>query len=93
MSHGAWFVEQMARWKLIDERTDRAALVARVYRPDIYRAALSSSGIPLPLADTKPEGAHEAAWMMEASPAPIPMGPDRFCDGAVFTASDRVSAQ
>jgi NitT/TauT family transport system ATP-binding protein/nitrate/nitrite transport system substrate-binding protein len=86
LSHGAWFLEQMARWKLIDATVDRAGLVARVYRPDLYRAALAPVGVDLPLADAKPEGAHGESWQLPALPNPIPMGRDRFCDGAVFAA-------
>jgi NitT/TauT family transport system ATP-binding protein/nitrate/nitrite transport system substrate-binding protein len=84
LSHGAWFAQQMARWQLIDSRTDREALVARVYRPDLYRAALAPTGIDLPLADAKPEGAHGESWSLAATPSPIAMAADRFCDGAVF---------
>ena len=93
MSHGAWFLEQMARWELIDKSVDRPALVARVYRPDLYRAALAPTGIDLPIADAKPEGAHGESWQLPALPNPIAMGRDRFCDGAVFGDSQKTSAQ
>ncbi len=55
-SHAAWFLSQMARWNLIDHRTDRAQLAARVYRPDLYREAMAPVGVNVPVADTKPEG-------------------------------------
>ena len=32
----------------------------------------------------KSEGEHASAWSLPASPGPIAMGPDLFCDGAVF---------
>ncbi len=83
-SHALWFLSEMRRWGLIDDRVDRRALAALVYRPDLYRTALASLGEPAPLADWKHEGAHDAPWTLEAAPTPIPMPPDRFCDGAVF---------
>ena len=85
-SHALWFLEQMARWDLIGD-VDAQALAARVYRSDIYRAAVAPLGISVPLADSKREGAHDAAWTLEAAPKPIAMGPDSFCDGVIFEAS------
>lgn len=79
-----WFLRQMARWDLIDSGLDLHALAARVYRPDIYRTVAAPLGLSLPLSDFKVEGVHPAAWRLDAAPNPIPMGPDRFCDGAVF---------
>jgi NitT/TauT family transport system ATP-binding protein/nitrate/nitrite transport system substrate-binding protein len=90
-SHALWFLRQMTRWDLIGD-VDAPALAARVYRPDIYRAAVMPLGISVPLADSKPEGAHDASWQLEATPNPISMGPDRFCDGAVFEASPATAA-
>jgi NitT/TauT family transport system ATP-binding protein/nitrate/nitrite transport system substrate-binding protein len=79
-----WFLSQMRRWQLIDDSIDLRSLAERMYRPDLYRAALSALGESLPLADWKVEGAHAAPWSLDAAPQPIPMPPDRFCDGAVF---------
>jgi len=73
----------MARWDLIGNM-DHAALAERVYRPDIYRAALAPLGVDVPRADSKVEGAHDAPWQLDAVPHAIPMGPDRFCDGQLF---------
>jgi len=85
-SHALWFLKQMARWDLIGD-IDAESLAARVYRSDLYRAALAPLGIGVPLADCKSEGAHSTSWRLEAAPNPIVMGPDNFCDGAVFEAS------
>jgi ABC-type nitrate/sulfonate/bicarbonate transport system substrate-binding protein len=79
-----WFLQQMTRWDLIDPKLDLRALAMRVYRPDIYRAVVAPLGLPLPRADAKIEGSHESSWQLDALPSPIAMGPDRFCDGAVF---------
>jgi len=85
-SHALWFLEQMARWDLIGA-VDAQALAARVYRSDLYRAAVAPLGISVPLTDSKSEGAHDAPWSLDATPKPIAMGPDSFCDGAVFEAA------
>jgi NitT/TauT family transport system ATP-binding protein/nitrate/nitrite transport system substrate-binding protein len=79
-SHALWFLSQMARWGLIDKGLPLQAIAERVYRPDLYAAA----GAPIPTTDRKREGEHAAEWSTPAAPAPIPMGPDLFCDGAVF---------
>jgi NitT/TauT family transport system ATP-binding protein/nitrate/nitrite transport system substrate-binding protein len=83
-SQALWFLQQMARWGLVDPALDFTALATRVYRPDLYRAVAAPLGLSVPLADNKVEGAHDAPWSLEAAPAPIPMPADRFCDGAVF---------
>ncbi len=82
-SHALWFLGQMARWDLIGS-VDREALAARVYRCDLYRAAVASLGVSVPVADSKSEGTHLANWELQAVPKPIVMGPDSFCDGAIF---------
>jgi NitT/TauT family transport system ATP-binding protein/nitrate/nitrite transport system substrate-binding protein len=88
-SQALWFLGQMRRWDMIGE-VDLAALAERVYRPDLYRAALAPLALPVPLADAKPEGAHDAPWICEARPAPIAMAADSFCDGRIFEASQAV---
>ena len=50
----------------------------------VLGVAGASFAVALPLADRKPEGAHDGPWMLPADPAPIPMLPDLFCDGAGF---------
>jgi two-component system, oxyanion-binding sensor len=89
-SQAQWFLHEMRRWLLIDDDLDLAALAARVYRPDVYRAAVEPLGIPVPRADSKIEGAHAADWKLDASVAPIAMGADLFCDAAVFTPDSAV---
>jgi NitT/TauT family transport system ATP-binding protein/nitrate/nitrite transport system substrate-binding protein len=90
-SHALWFLRQMARWDLIGD-VDTQVLAARVYRPDLYRAAVTPLGISAPVTDSKSEGAHDAPWQLDGAPSPISMGPDSFCDGAVFEASPAKAA-
>ncbi len=74
----------MTRWGLIEPGLPLVSIAERVYRPDLYAAALSPVGAPIPTADRKREGEHSVDWSLPAAQAPIPMGPDLFCDGAVF---------
>jgi two-component system, oxyanion-binding sensor len=83
-SHALWFLTQMTRWGLIEQGLPLGAIAERVYRPDLYAAALAPADAPIPLSDRKREGEHAADWSLPASPAPIAMGRDTFCDGAVF---------
>jgi NitT/TauT family transport system ATP-binding protein/nitrate/nitrite transport system substrate-binding protein len=83
-SQGLWFLNEMRRWGFLDDGADLRALAERVYRPDLYRAALAPLGEPAPVSDWKAEGAHDSPWTVEAAPAPIAMPADRFCDGVVF---------
>ncbi|HVV42634.1 MAG TPA: CmpA/NrtA family ABC transporter substrate-binding protein [Nitrobacter sp.] len=83
-SQGLWWLNEMRRWDLIDPTLDLRGLVADVYRPDIYRAAVMPIGESVPAADFKVEGSHRYNWVLDGSLSPIEMLPDRFCDGALF---------
>jgi NitT/TauT family transport system ATP-binding protein/nitrate/nitrite transport system substrate-binding protein len=83
-SQGLWFLTQMARWGLVDAGLPVEEIVARVYRPDIYAAALAPVGVSMPLSDRKVEGGHAETWSLPGKPADLAMEPDLFCDGAVF---------
>ncbi|HXW71923.1 MAG TPA: CmpA/NrtA family ABC transporter substrate-binding protein [Methylocella sp.] len=87
-SQGMWFLKETRRWGLMDKDSDARELVTRVYRPDLYRAALAPLGEPVPIGDWKREGAHDQEWSLEAAPAAIAMPPDSFCDGAIFDPSE-----
>ena len=89
-SHALWFLSQMTRWGLIEKGLPLGAIAERVYRPDLYAVALAPAGAPVPETDRKREGEHAVDWTLPASPAPIPMGPDLFCDGAVFDPASAV---
>jgi len=83
-SHALWLLAQMRRWGLIEAGLPLQEIARRVYRPDLYADALAPAGAPIPASDMKSEGEHAGAWSLPASPGPIAMGPDLFCDGAVF---------
>ncbi|MDE2014816.1 MAG: ABC transporter substrate-binding protein [Alphaproteobacteria bacterium] len=92
VSHARWFLDQMRRWDMIEAGADLQGLASAVYRPDLYRAALAPLGEPLPVESSKPEGAHDRAWRVDAVPDSIAMPADRFCDGAVFTSGEAPEA-
>ena len=83
-SHGLWFLSQMRRWGLIPADVDTKALVAAIYRPDLYASALAPVGAAIPDAEVKLEGAHVGDWALPAGARMIAMGADTFCDGAIF---------
>ncbi len=91
-SHALWFLREMTRWNLIDDGLDLPGLAARVYRPDLYRTAAATMGVPAPLTDMKTEGTHAGAWQLESSLTPIAMGPDLFCDGEFFAPNVTVNS-
>lgn len=83
-SQGLWFLSQMRRWGLIDDSIDLRTLAERVYRPDLYRAAMAPLEEPTPVADWKVEGRHDAPWSLNTESKPVAMPSDRFCDGTIF---------
>lgn len=88
-SQGHWFLSQMARWGWLERSTDLVDVATRVYRPDLYAKAASAAGLAIPLTDWKAEGAHDSAWSLAASPTPIAMSRDSFCDGKIFAPPER----
>ena len=55
-SHAVWIITQMIRWGQVREPFDILALAEHVYRPDLYRAALSAASVEMPTGDYKSEG-------------------------------------
>ncbi len=88
-SQALWLLTQMLRWGQIPEDCDLDAITARVYRPDLYRAALAGTRLPVPARDSKVEGAHDATYTVPTMDgAAIAMLPDRLLDGRPFDPSD-----
>lgn len=83
-SQGLWFLHEMRRWGLVDKNLDLRRLAERVYRPDLYRAAIAGLEEPAPVVDWKLEGAHGVPWTIDGTSAPIAMPADLFCDRIVF---------
>ncbi len=83
-SHALWFYSQMVRWKQLDHSPERARIASRSYRPDLYRKALEGTGIAVPGASAKVEGALQHGYPAGATKGHITLGPDGFFDGRVF---------
>ncbi len=83
-SHALWFYSQMVRWGQVIWNPDHVKQVANVYRPDLYRAALSTLDIPLPSAASKVEGALKEMTPVGSVKGRLFLGPDGFFDGQVF---------
>ncbi len=81
-SHGEWFLQQMMRWGEIGANTDIEAVLTACYRPDLYRQAAISLGLPTPTADHKEEGQRLAPYPVETPTGPLMLGADRFIDTA-----------
>ncbi len=56
VSHAAWLLTQMIRWGQVRTPFDIAEVARRVYRPDLYRAAVAPLGVTTPEMDSKTEG-------------------------------------
>jgi ABC-type nitrate/sulfonate/bicarbonate transport system substrate-binding protein len=83
-SHSLWFYSQMVRWGQIGYSTALAKKARLVYRPDLYRAALAGTGIDLPRASAKVEGALKTATPVASRNGEMVLGPDGFFDGRLF---------
>ncbi|MHB1531343.1 CmpA/NrtA family ABC transporter substrate-binding protein [Acidithiobacillus sp.] len=83
-SHALWFLQQMRLAGQCAPDLDARATAWQVYRPDIYREAMTAMGESIPLLDTGVMGAHAAPWTLPAAPDALQMGPDLFFDGQIF---------
>ena len=82
-SQGAWIGDRLARAHGGDP-AEAAQVGASVFRSDRHRAALAGTGIDLPPASAKREGALAPAPPAASPGEGQPPGSDRFFDGAIF---------
>ena len=87
-SQAAWLYSQMARWDRVRTSREEAATAQNVFRPDLYRAALSGSSATLPGASSKLEGALAGPLGVGSSQGRLVLGPDKFFDGRAFDPED-----
>ncbi|MFH1804708.1 MAG: CmpA/NrtA family ABC transporter substrate-binding protein [Pseudomonadota bacterium] len=78
LSQGQWVGSQMQRWGQAPLDINMAVMVKRVYRPDLYRAAVAGMDVALPREDWRIEGLRDA-------PDRALVGPDGFLDNSIFT--------
>jgi len=87
-SHALWFYSQMVRWGQLVHTAENARIAAECYRPDLYRAALSPLGVPVPAANAKVEGVLSESTPVGVTKGTLNLGPDGFFDGQVFDPDD-----
>ncbi len=87
-SHALWYYSQMVRWGQVAHTAGNAAAAKQCYRPDLYRAALTPLGVPVPGANAKVEGALREATPVGVTQGTLELGPDGFFDGRIFDPDD-----
>ena len=84
VSQAAWLYSQMVRWDRVRFSARDLGRAQRVFRPDVYRAALAGSEAPLPGASSKIEGAIGDTIGVGSTQGRLELGADRFFDGRAF---------
>ncbi|NKB16195.1 MAG: ABC transporter substrate-binding protein [Sphingomonadales bacterium] len=88
ISQAMWLYTQLARWEDMPLSDADAAIASAVFRPDIYRQALTGTGAPLPGASSKVEGSLANALPVGAAQGAMTLGADQFFDGLAFDPDD-----
>ncbi len=88
VSHALWFYSQMVRWGQARWSEAGLELARGAYRPDLYRRALATLDLDLPLADMKVERSSSAAVEVASSKGTLSLGATGFVDGKAFDPSD-----
>lgn len=83
-SQALWIYSQLVRWSMVEHSPENAAKAGAVFRPDIFRRALAQSGMAMPGASMKLEGAVSLPLAVGSRRGELTLGPDRFFDGRVF---------
>ncbi len=84
VSQAAWLYTQMCVAGHSTADAVDYATAQRVFRPDIYRAALSSDGIPMPGASSKLEGGITDSLAVGSTQGRLILGSDQFFDARSF---------
>lgn len=88
VSQALWLYTQMVRWEggaVVPVDAERAA---RVFRPDIYRRALSGLDEPLPGASSKVEGSLSGRTSVGTQQGRMVLESNMFFDGRAFDPAD-----
>lgn len=88
VSQAEWLYTQMVRWDGTPFDAQEAAKAAAVFRPDVYREALSGTDEPLPGASSKIEGSLAERTAVGTQQGAIVLEPNRFFDGRIFDPLD-----
>ena len=84
VSQAAWLYAQMVLAGHVECRADDYAAAQRVFRPDVYRAALRPLGVPLPGASSKLEGGIAGPTAVGTTQGRLILGADSFFDARSF---------
>ena len=84
VSQAAWLYAQMVLAGHVERRDDDYAAAQRVFRPDVYRAALRPLGVPLPGASSKLEGGIAGPTAVGTTQGRLILGADSFFDARSF---------
>lgn len=88
VSQAAWLYSQMVRWDPMAFDPVDAGKAARVFRPDVYRSALTGTGEPLPGASSKVEGSLRQKTAVGMQQGSMVLESNQFFDGRVFDPVD-----
>ncbi|OYW16472.1 MAG: nitrate transporter [Novosphingobium sp. 12-64-8] len=89
VSQASWLYTQMVRWEGPGYDQQDAEKAARVFRPDVYRSALSGTDEPLPGASSKVEGSLQQTTVVGTQQGRMTLESNRFFDGGVFDPTDQ----
>jgi NitT/TauT family transport system ATP-binding protein len=82
-SQACWISDRLTHWHGLNREAGRKTAGA-CFRTDLYREALASTGVDLPRASEKVEGAMLVPTAVASRLGEMILGPDRFFSGAVF---------
>ncbi len=84
VSQAAWLYAQMVQAGHVEADSAGFESAQRVFRPDVYRAALGPLGVALPNASAKLEGSISDPLGVGTTQGRLILGSDRFFDGQSF---------
>ena len=84
LSQALWLLTQMERWGFVSATPELQRVVRNTMAPNLYREALTPLGIAIPSANSKVEGALHESTPAASALGRLFLGPDAFCDGAIF---------
>jgi len=88
VSQAEWLYTQLVRWDHLAYSPEDAAAAARVFRPDVYRSALTGTGDLLPGASSKVEGSLARPTAVTAQQGSMILANNTFFDGRSFDPDD-----
>ena len=88
VSQAEWLYTQLVRWDRIAFSPEDARAAAQVFRPDVYRSALTGTVAPLPGASSKVEGSLARPTAVTAQQGSMVLENNTFFDGRSFDPDD-----